>query len=136
MSSTASSSLCGGSVISQHAVLTAAHCTLQNVQSFLVIAGAYNRNRVEENQQRRTVPASGFVPHPNYNPFRLLNDIAILHIDQPFVFNRFVQPVAIASNDQERFVGTEVAVSGKFNFNFVNKKKLNKFSYIMLNLNL
>lgn len=114
MSSATQASLCGGSVISHFAVLTAAHCTVTNVQQFLVIAGAYNRNQVEPNQQRRTVPASAFVPHPNYGPVRLVNDIAVIRIDTSFTFNNYVQRVGLLADDNNRLEGASVTVSGEF----------------------
>lgn len=113
MNSLLSSSLCGGSVISQFAVLTAAHCTITNVRNFLIIAGAVNRAQVEATQQRRTVEASGFVQHPNYSQLRLANDIAVLQVTDAFIFNSYVQPVDLASDDENRFVGATVTVSGK-----------------------
>ncbi|KAG5669287.1 hypothetical protein PVAND_017177 [Polypedilum vanderplanki] len=105
-------SLCGGSVISTNAVLTAAHCTAPFAQSYLIIAGAYNRVQIEPNQQRRTEPASNFIQHPEYGSIRLINDIAVIRVTQAFTFNEFVQPVQIASNPNELHVGARVDVSG------------------------
>jgi secreted trypsin-like serine protease len=104
--------LCGGSVISQFAVLSAAHCTSTGVQTYLIIAGANNRNQLEPNQQRRTVPASDFIAHPNYGPLRLINDIAVLRFTQAYTFNEFVRPVVMASDDSNRHVDARVHVSG------------------------
>ncbi|XP_070503354.1 transmembrane protease serine 9-like [Chironomus tepperi] len=112
MSSASVTSLCGGSVISHFSVLTAAHCTVAGVQSFLIIAGAHNRNIFEPNQQRRTVLPSDFIQHPNYGPLRLINDIAVLRFTQAYTFNQFVQPVVLASDDSNRHVGASVHVSG------------------------
>lgn len=113
MHSASGTGLCGGSVISQHAVLTAAHCTVTGVTNFLIIAGAYNRNLLEDHQQRRNVPPSDFVPHPNYGPLRLINDIAVLRVAQAYTFNTYVQPARLASDDSNRHVGASVHVSGK-----------------------
>ncbi|KAL7020722.1 hypothetical protein ACKWTF_011623 [Chironomus riparius] len=112
MNSASGTGLCGGSVISQNAVLTAAHCTVTGVLNFLIIAGAYNRNLLEPNQQRRTVPPTDFIQHPNYGPLRLVNDIAVLRFTQAYTFNEFVQPVVMASDDSNRHVGASVHVSG------------------------
>jgi secreted trypsin-like serine protease len=112
INSASSTGLCGGSVISQFAVLTAAHCTSTGVTGYLIIAGAYNRNLIEPNQQRRNVIPDDFIPHPNYGPLRLINDVAVLRFTQPFTFNTFVQPVSLASDDSNRHVGASVHVSG------------------------
>lgn len=67
----------------------------------------------EPNQQRRTVPASGWVAHPDYNTLNLANDIAVIRFtDQPVTLNAFVQAIDLASDDSELFVGEEVHVSG------------------------
>lgn len=113
INSASGTGLCGGSVISNLAVLTAAHCTTTGLTNFLIIAGAYNRNLLEPNQQRRTVPASDFIQHPNYGPLRLVNDIAVLRFTLSFTFNEFVQPVIMANDDTNRHVGARVHVSGK-----------------------
>ncbi|KAG5668463.1 hypothetical protein PVAND_016403 [Polypedilum vanderplanki] len=91
----------------------AAHCPIGS-SSTLVIAGAHNRNVVEPNQQRRTVPSSGYRIHANYNPSNLNNDIAILITPTPnFAFGAHVQaarmPTAFAS---ELFVGETARSTG------------------------
>lgn len=104
--------LCGGSIISQHAVLTAAHCLYDGTTSLIVIAGANNRNQIESNQQRRHVNLDEFISHPDFNPNRLLNDVAVIRFSEAFTFNQYVQPIELASNDNERFEGASVSVSG------------------------
>jgi V8-like Glu-specific endopeptidase len=104
--------LCGGTVISQHAVLTAAHCLYDGTTSFVVIAGAYNRNQIESNQQRRHVDVNSFISHPDFNTNRLLNDVAVIRFSDAFTFNQYVQPIELAMNDDERYEGASVAVSG------------------------
>jgi len=108
----AGTGLCGGSVISRTAILTAAHCSDARAVSFLIIFGAHNRTHAEPNQQRRTVPASGWVGHPNYNAANLANDIAIIRFPtQPINYTPQVQPIDIASGS-ELFTGELVHVSG------------------------
>lgn len=104
--------LCGASVISSTAILTAAHCSDATRISFLLIFGAVNRLIVETNQQRRTVDASGWIQHPNYNQLTLANDVAVIRFPtEPVTLNAFVQVIALAS-DADLFVGEEVHVSG------------------------
>jgi secreted trypsin-like serine protease len=109
---TTGAGLCGASVISQNAVLTAAHCTSAAVTEYLIIAGAYNRLQVEPQQQRRFVPTSAFIPHPNYSTAFLWNDVAVIRVGTPFVFNQYVSPIILASDDSEQHVNAEVTVSG------------------------
>ena len=105
--------LCGASAISSTAALTAAHCSDATASSFLLIFGAVNRRNNEPNQQRVTAPASAWVQHPNYNPNNLHNDVAVIRFPgSPLTFNQFVQPIALAQDMNELFVGEEVYVSG------------------------
>lgn len=70
--------------------------------------------RIEEpNQQRRIVPASGWIGHPSYNQANLANDIAVINFRaEPVTLNQFVQAVALANDDTERFEDEIVHVSG------------------------
>lgn len=110
--------LCGGSVISTHAVLTAAHCSSTSGTGFTIIAGAYNRATIEPNQQRwSNLPVSAFIGHPNYGSILLRNDVAVIRLVEsranlPFTFNQYVQPVALASIDSETHEGVIATVSG------------------------
>lgn len=110
---TAGTGLCGASVISSTAVLTAAHCSDARATQFQLIFGAVNRLIDEPNQQRRIVSAAGWVGHPQYNPNTLANDIAVIRFPAaPVTLNAFVQIIDLASNDAELFVGEAVHVSG------------------------
>lgn len=109
--------LCGGSIISTTAVLSAAHCTSAGVINYHIVAGAHNRVIIEPEQQRRTVPANAFIPHPQYGPALLRNDIAVIRVTaNPFTLTARVQAVRLASNNAERHVGAPVTVSGIFSF--------------------
>lgn len=110
---TAGQGLCGGSVISTHAILTAAHCSDDRVTQFRIIAGAINRLLDEPSQQVRIVPASGWTQHPSYNPNTLANDIAVIVFrDQPLTLTTAVQIVELASDMNNLYTNVEVWVSG------------------------
>lgn len=104
--------LCGGSVISSTAILTAAHCSTDGI-SFNIIFGAVNMRNVEPNQQRRNVPGSGWIQHPDYNRFNLANDVAVIRFPgEPLALNQFVATIELAQDDTELFVDEVVHVSG------------------------
>lgn len=77
----------------------------------MIIAGANNRNVVEGNQQRRTVPMANFRTHVGYNSGNLNNDIATLVNFLSFTFNTFVQQIGIATGTAT-FAGVTATVSG------------------------
>lgn len=100
-------------MISSTAILTAAHCSDERTTQFQIIFGAVNMRINEANQQRRTVPASGWVQHPGYNRLTLHNDIAVIRFqNNPITLNQFVQVIALASETSNLWVGEEVHVSG------------------------
>jgi secreted trypsin-like serine protease len=110
--------LCGGSVISTTAVLTAAHCTSGQGTGYTIVAGAIDRTVIESQQQRWTgLPLSAFIPHPNYGPVLLRNDVAVVRFvtgtgRNPFTWTNAVQPVILASDNSDRHEGILATVSG------------------------
>lgn len=104
-------SSCGGSIIANNVVLSAAHC-FSNARSATIIAGAHNVQVVESTQQRRNVDASGFRVHPDYNRVNVLNDIATIIVPTPFVRDAYVQPVNFAPANAPSFVGYTAQSTG------------------------
>ncbi|XP_065357019.1 serine protease 1-like [Calliphora vicina] len=107
--SATSSAWCGGSLIGNQWVLTAAHCT-DGVQSVTVFLGATVRTKAEV---KYTVSTSDIIIHAGWNSKTVKNDISLIRIPATD-YTAKIQPVelpAIASS-YSTYTGDKVVASG------------------------
>ncbi|XP_035705039.1 venom protease isoform X2 [Folsomia candida] len=92
--------LCGGTLVSDHHVLTAAHCLQEKrgrgKPTFVLIGDAHLKvdlnNRVKS---RRVVPIDQITIHPNYNPSTKHNDIGLVKLRDKVVLSANVKPACL-----------------------------------------
>ena len=93
-------SWCGATLISTDSVLTAAHCIHTSIATDIMLtAGLHYREWYTDREQRRIVKEIRV--HPQYNSVIHTNDIAILRVNTPFIFNKYVQPACLPGPEPE-----------------------------------
>lgn len=86
--------MCGGTIISQDWILTAAHCITDiKYFTYVVVAGEHNLMAKEGSEQIREI--AEFLVHPGYSDDDSINDIALLRLKKPLQFNEEVQPACL-----------------------------------------
>ncbi|XP_068623972.1 chymotrypsin-like elastase family member 2A [Battus philenor] len=90
--------ICGGTLLSEYYVLTAAHCTTVRGEAVLpetlnVVLGKYNIAGGDLEAQEKTVEE--IIVHENYDPKKLDNDIALLKLGTKVTFGSYVQPACL-----------------------------------------
>ncbi|KAM4853813.1 cathepsin G [Thomomys bottae] len=100
-------SLCGGFLVRDDFVMTAAHCWGSSIN---VTLGGHNIQRQERTQQHITVRRA--IRHPDYSQQTIQNDIMLLQLEKRVRRNRAVRPVSLPQAKKNLRPGTLCTVAG------------------------
>ncbi|KAJ8726759.1 hypothetical protein PYW08_015156 [Mythimna loreyi] len=98
---------CGGFVVSENYILTAAHCA-QNVDPSTVVLRAGSSWR----RNGTIIPIAEVIPHPEYDDPAFDKDVAVMRTVDPIEFSDVIQPVALPPKNRNLEGGSKVSVSG------------------------
>lgn len=109
--SSACYTVCGGTIISNNYILTAAHCIdTTNVDSITIIAGMHQQSSTTESNTRQVRSVSNIYIHPNYDTVNYFNDIALIRVNISFAYTTYVQPACLPVTDPT--ADDEVIIAG------------------------
>uniref|UniRef100_A0A3P9LM28 trypsin n=1 Tax=Oryzias latipes TaxID=8090 RepID=A0A3P9LM28_ORYLA len=96
---------CGGSLVNQNWVVSAAHCYQSRVEVRLGEHHIRNNDGTEQ-----FITSSRVIRHPSYDSYTIDNDIMLIKLSTPATLNQYVQPVSLPSGCAP--AGTMCLVSG------------------------
>ncbi|KAF3691083.1 Granzyme-like protein 1 [Channa argus] len=114
---------CGGFLLNEDFVMTAAHC---QAKSYEVLLGVHNVHKKSETQ---TLYVKHVFPHQDYNANGYKNDIMLLKLSSKAKFNKNVSSIALAEGDSSLPRSCIVSGWGK------NKKNIDSMSICLMEVN-
>uniref|UniRef100_A0A8C0JCS9 Peptidase S1 domain-containing protein n=1 Tax=Chelonoidis abingdonii TaxID=106734 RepID=A0A8C0JCS9_CHEAB len=105
-----SNHICGGSLIAESWVVSAAHCFDGDKSAYHVNLGEYQL--LNPSESLVSFPIKEIYRHPSYTDMRSSGDIALVELETPVSFNEVIRPICLPASSVEFPAGMECWVTG------------------------